>query len=109
MTRVATLSVRILLMSTLWLNSVKLKGVSSRFYKKHTKTNDTSTSFSFTQDNSYFVKNKRIILFFLFFLLILLAIDNCNRASTLAISLLESVSIVSVLLEHHLFVYVRHI
>ena len=75
-----------LLVPTLWLNSVKLKGVSSRFITKHTKTNDTSTSVSFTQHNSYFVKNKIIILFFLFFLLILLAIDKCNRASSLAIS-----------------------
>ena len=79
-----------LLVSTLWLNSVKLKGVSSRFFiTKHTKTNDTSTSkWSFTQHNSYFVKNKLIILFFLFlfFLLILLATDKCNRASSLAIS-----------------------
>ena len=53
---------------------------------KHTKTNDTSTSLSFTQHNSYFVKNKIIILFFLFFLFILLATDNCHRASSLAIS-----------------------
>ena len=76
-----------LLVPTLWLNSVKLKGISSRFYKKkHTKTNDTLTSLSFTQHNSYFVKNKIIILFFLFFLLILLAIDKCNHASSLAIS-----------------------
>ena len=76
-----------LLVPTLWLNSVKLKVVSSRFITKHTKTNDTSTSVSFTQHNSYFVKNKIIILFFLFFLLILLAIDKiCNRASSLAIS-----------------------
>ena len=75
-----------LLVPTLWLNSVKLKGVSSLFITKHTKTNDKSTSLSLTQHNSYFVKNKIIILFFLFFLLILLAIDKCNRASSLAIS-----------------------
>ena len=56
------------------------------FKTKHTKTNDTSTSLSFTQHNSYFVKNKIIILFLLVFLLILLAIDKCNRASSLAIS-----------------------
>ena len=56
------------------------------FITKHTKTNDTSTSLSFTQHNSYFVKKKIIILLFLFFLLILLAIDKCNRASSLAIS-----------------------
>ena len=53
---------------------------------KHTKTNDTSTSLSFTQHNSYFVKNKIIICILLVFLLILLAIDKCNRASSLAIS-----------------------
>ena len=33
------------------VKSVKLKGVSSRFITKHTKTNDTSTSLSFTQNN----------------------------------------------------------
>ena len=77
-----------LLVPTLWLNSVILKDISSRFFfiTKHTKTDDTSTSLSFTQHNSYLVKNKIIILFFLFFLLILLAIDKCNRASSLAIS-----------------------
>ena len=53
------------------------------FITKHTKTNDTSTSLSFIQRNSYFVKNKIIILFFLFFLLV---IDKCKRASSLAIS-----------------------
>ena len=73
-----------LLVPTLWLSSVKLKGASSCFYNKIYK--DTSTSLSFTQHNSYFVKNKIIILFFLFFLLILIAIDKCNRASSLAIS-----------------------
>ena len=56
------------------------------FITKHTKTNDASTSLSFTQHNSYFVKNNIIILLFLFFLLILFAIDKCNRASSLAIS-----------------------
>ena len=76
-----------LLESTLRLNSVKLKGVFNLvFITKQTKTNDTSTSFSFTQHNSYVVKKKIIILLFLFFLLILLAIDKCNRASSLAIS-----------------------
>ena len=75
-----------LLVSTLWLNSVKLKGVSSRFKTKHTKTNDTSTSLSFTQHNSYFVKKQDNYFILLVFLLILLAIDKCNRASSLAIS-----------------------
>ena len=76
-----------LLVSIFWLNSVKLKGFLLVFKTKHTKTNDTSTSLSFTQHNSYFVKNKIIILFVVFFvLLILLAIDKCNRASSLSIS-----------------------
>ena len=92
--------------ATLWLNSVKLKGVSFRFITKHTKTNDTSTSLSFTQHNSYFVKNKIIILFFLFFLLILLRSTNAIERRHW---LLASVSIASVLSEHHLFVYVRHV
>ena len=64
-----------LLVSTLWLNSVKLKGVSSRFITKHTKTNDTSTSLSFTLHNSYFVKNKIII----FILLVLSVYSACDR------------------------------
>ena len=46
------------------------------FKTKHTKTNDTSTLLSFTQHNSYFVKNKIIIFILLVFLLILLAIEN---------------------------------
>ena len=76
------------------------------FKTKHTKTNDTSTSLSFTQHNSYFVKNKIIIFILLVFLLILLAIENAIERRHW---LLASVSIANVLSEHHLFVYVRHI
>ena len=38
------------------------------FITKHTKTNDTSRSLSFTQHNSYFVKNEIIILFIYLFI-----------------------------------------
>ena len=79
-----------LLVPTLWLNSVKLKGVSSR------------TNVMFTQHNSYFVKNKIIILFFLFFLLILLAINKCSSVVTISVKHCECAFT-------HLFVYVRHI
>ena len=47
----------------------------SFFITKHTKTNDTSTSLSFTQHNSYFVKNN--IIFFI--LLVLSAYSACDR------------------------------
>ena len=78
-----------LLVPTLWLNSVKLKGVSSRFYNKTYLQRQMihQHDYRLPQRNSYFVKNKIIILFFLFFLLILLAIDKCNRAPSLAISI----------------------
>ena len=66
----------------------------------------TSTSLSFTQHNSYFVKNKIIILFFLFICLFCLRSTNAIERRHW---LLASVSIASVLSEHHLFVYVRHI
>ena len=70
------------------------------------KTNDTSTSLSFTQHDSYFVKNKIIILFFLFFCLFCLRSTNTIERRHW---LLASVSTASVLSEHQLFVYMRHI
>ena len=88
-----------LLVPTLWLNSVKLKGVSSRFYNKtYMKTNDTSTSLSFTQHNSYFVLKKSLFYsscsFCLFCLRSINAIERRHW-------LLASVSIASVLSEHN--------
>ena len=52
------------------------------------------------------LKNKIIIFILLVFLLILLAIENAIERRHW---LLASVSIASVLSEHHSFVYVRHI
>ena len=51
------------------------------FKTKHTKTNDTSTSLSLTQHNSYFVKNKIFILLFLFFCLFCLRSTNAIERS----------------------------
>ena len=98
-----------LLVSTLWLNSVKLKGVSSRFYNK-------------TYEDKWYIKIIIVYAFRNITHILLktrsLFYSSCSFCffclrSTNAIErrhcLLASVSIASVLSEHHLFVYVRHI
>ena len=98
-----------LLVSTPWLNSVKLKGVSSRLYNKtYRHWRQMIHQDHYRLHNTIHILLKTRSLFYSFCSSCLFCLRSTNAIKRRH-WLLASVSTASVLSEHHLFVYVRHI
>ena len=80
-----------LFVSTLLLNSVKLKGISSRFFCKNIRRQMIHQHHYRLRNTTNILLNTRSlpILFFLFLLVVLLAINKCNRALSSVISVCQ--------------------